>query len=162
MPLSNAQSPIQVQGSGSNINLPQTYMAPINVVGPSGVSVEIRGSGPASIFITKISLNLVASDTVNISKRSANSIGGTSSSVTAVPLNSGNGAANASVLAYTVAPTGGALIGAVAIFTGNTVTYTFGGSGTTQPIALTTAAETLSIDLTAGTTITGFIEWYEV
>lgn len=160
MPLSSAQNPQSVQQTAIDINLPATYRASLNVVGPAGIGAEIGGSGSASIFITRIGITLAASDTVTVTMRSALSTGGTSSAVTAVPLNSASGAANASVLSYTAAPTPGAAVGNISDFTGTEVFYEFGGVG--QPPALLSATEALSVSLTTGTTITGFIEWYEV
>lgn len=160
MPLSSAQNPQFVRQSGTNISLPATYRASLNVAGPAGIGAEIRGSGSANVYITKIGLTLAASDTITITMRSANSTGGTSAAVTAVPLNSGNGAANANVRSYTVAPTGGAAIGDISAFTGTEIFYEFGGDAQTP--TLLAAAEALSISLTTGTTITGFIEWYEI
>lgn len=160
MPLSNAQSPQPVQQSGTIINMPASYRAALNVVGPVGIGVEIQGSGSASIFITRIGLTLAASDTITITVRSANSTGGTSSSATLVPLDSGNGAATATIEEFTVAPTPGAAVGDISAFTGTEVFYDFGSKA--QPLTLSAAAEAVSISLTSGTTITGFIEWYEI
>ena len=157
MPLVNAQSPILTQQAGPDTNFPETYRAAFNHTAAAGVANEIRGSGSATIYITKISVITSASTTITVDKLSANSTGGTSAGLTETPLDSNNAPANGTVVEYTAAPTQGALVGAIGALTGTTVSYSFD----TQPLTLNTAAQAVSISVSSGVDVTGFVEWYE-
>lgn len=158
MPLSSAQSPLP---TSDDTSASSTYVASLtSFVGASGVVAEIQGSGSSVISITKLVIELSASDTITVTKQSANSSGGTSSTKTNVPLDSNNSASNATVLTYTVAPSAGAAVGDIAEVTGNSLTLSFGDNNK-QPVVLNAAAEALSVSLGSGATVTGYIEWIE-
>lgn len=157
MPLSIAQNPLPTENQTA---LKETFSVGFSVVGATGVVLRVSGSASGTIFITRLSLITAASDTITTAVRSTATTLGTSATVTDVPHDSTNSAANATVRTYTVAPTAGALVGNVAIFVGTSVTYEFAGSAK-QPITLRGTAQELTVSLTAGTTLTGFVEWYE-
>lgn len=158
MPLvPSTQSPLPVETDPVS----PTYMAGFTFTAPSGQFLELRGSGSSIATITKVVIELGTSDTLTVTKQSAASTGGTSSDETAVPLDSGNAAANLTVRGYTAAPTAGAAVGDIAVRIGTSATFEF-AQGNTQGVVLNTATETLGFALAAGTTVSGYVEWIEV
>ena len=110
--------------SGVNVNVKDTYCAATS----SGVGVQASTS-PFFIFegsatktirvqairITGAVISAVAYVTINLSKHSAASTGGTAVTLTQVPLDANSAAATANKCAvYTGAPSAGALVGVVA------------------------------------------------
>jgi len=137
-----------------------TYRAALSFTAPSGQFLELRGSGSSISTITKVVVELGASDTLTVTKQSAASTGGTSSDATNVPLDATNAAANMVVRTYTAASTAGAAVGDIAVLIGTSFIFDF-GSGSKQGVMLNAATETLGFDLATGTTVTGYVEWTE-
>ena len=166
----------------------QTYKASItNLVAattPTDV-FTITGSATKVVRVTHLCLmgtqTTQATRSVLVIKRSAANTGGTSSACTAVPNDSNNAAATATVLAYTANPTGlGAAVGTMIsrqIFIGNAapggnVSPIEGGGGDlyeayrpSQAIVLRGTAQVLAINLnsvtSAGNSFDIFVEWTE-
>lgn len=158
MPLTpSTQSPFPIS---DDTTAAATYQAALNFTGAAGQVLELRGSGSSTSRITKVVIELGASDTLTVTKQSAASTGGTSSDATAVPLDSNNSAANMIVRTYTVAPTPGAAVGNIVVLIGTSFTFDF-GTDNKQEVVLNAATQTLGFDLAAGTTITGYVEWTE-
>lgn len=139
----------------------------------------IYGSASKTIRILRIHFTFTttsgsgAAANISLIKRSATNTGGTSASVTAVPYDSNNAAATATVLSYTVNPTSlGAAIGAIrsirdAIVASNTINQVLWdfGNRPSQAIVLRGTSQGLVINLN-GATVTGSIadidiEWTE-
>jgi len=165
----------------SNQQTSKTYSASTNIT-PAASATDIftiTGNGTTTVFVTKIRLSgtQTTGGLVNVSaiKRSSADSGGTSSSVTAVPHDSNNAAASATLLNYSANPAStGTAVGTVrqdavpfsasTATTNNIVEWTFGNNG--QPMTLRGTAQQLALNL-GGSTVTGGsinvdIEWYEV
>jgi len=145
-----------------------TYRAAFSFQNPSGVSFEITGSGSTTIKVTKLFLTTSYTVTATVNVTSTASSGGTSSSLSVVPLDSSNSAATATVRTYSAAPTSGTVVGAVAIMPNSVTPFTldFGEDNDKQPLLLAGAAETLVIDMSAASTgvtelLVGYVEWIE-
>jgi len=140
----------------------------------------IIGSATKTITITRISFSGSQSSQgmvqVRLVKYSSADTGGTSSTLTAVPLDSANATATAVVKAYTANPTLGTAVGDiddaqvyVGIGTGgnqsNLQQWTFGNRANAQGLILRGVAQQLSVNLN-GTTLAGnnlsiSVEWTE-
>lgn len=98
-----------------------TYSAAINALASAATATDIftiKGSGTKTIRVLRIEISstqtLAATANVLLIKRSAANTGGTSTTPTGVPHDSGNAAATAVVNAYTANPSGlGAAVGTV-------------------------------------------------
>lgn len=144
----------------------------------------IQGSNTKTVFVTAILVTGQAASSalsarLNLVVRSTANTGGTSSTLTAAPLDPNNAGATATVVVYTVNPAGlGNLVGVVKSYVYVTIgTATsiipgpqFGFSeewGTvrgTQPITLRGTAQEACLNLNAQTTLTNAqvtVEWYE-
>jgi GTPase involved in cell partitioning and DNA repair len=109
-----------------------TYSAGVqNLTGVAGDNLVITGAAGTVIRVLRISISssAAAAQTINclVIKRSTPDTGGTSSLLAAVPHDSLNPAAAATVLAYTVAPTPGTLVGSL-VRSAQTFINTAGGS----------------------------------
>ena len=82
-----------------------------NIIGSATKTVRIK-----RISVSGMTLTAVGYFTINVEKLSTASTAGTSTTLTATPLDSANNAATAVVKAYTVAPTKGALVGTIRSF----------------------------------------------
>ncbi len=108
-------NPFAVTG---NTNL-ASYSAAVAAFGNSsaGDIFCVNGSATKTIKVKNIQVSAVASaaiaDDIQLYKRSTADTGGTPTSVTAVPHDSLNAAATASVTAYATAPTAGTLVGMI-------------------------------------------------
>jgi hypothetical protein len=108
---------------GTNSSKKRTYRASTIIPLAAAVTVNVPifniiGSATATIIIKRIrvsgmTLTAVGYFTINVEKLSTASSGGTSSTLTMVPLDSNDSAASATVKAYTAAPTKGNLVGTV-------------------------------------------------
>lgn len=171
-------------------NIPKTratYGATAINITPATTATDIftiTGSASKTIYIHKITVTgnrtAHAQDLVVLLKRSTANAGGTSTTRTAVPYDSANAAATATVRAYTANPTLGTLVGAIQAnrvsFPVQTPTNAQGNGGAAvpwiweytkdaQPITLRGTSEVLAINLN-GVTIAGGslqfnIEWSE-
>lgn len=137
----------------------------------------LTGSATKTITVTKLQISATqttaTSNNIVLLKRSTANTGGTSSTLTAVPMDSLSAAATATARSYTVNPTGlGTLVGnlrAHKLFipttTGvaNILDYKFGEND--RPLILRGTGEVLAVNLNS-TTLSGnnfniFIEWTE-
>lgn len=144
----------------------------------------ITGSATKTIAIKRISVSAIATSPSNaiiqLIKRSTANTGGTSTASTAVPYDSNNGVASATVLAYTANPTTGTQVG---ILNSTRLPVGVGAPGNSTPIAsaerdlflsssrgqdiiLRGVSQVLAINL-SGVTIAGGsfscdVEWTEV
>lgn len=153
--------------------------APVFTTAASATDIfNFKGSGTKTIYIRKITwkqCNAVASGTqqVYLIKRSTANSGGTSSAITAVPLDSNFSSATASGVYYTANPTTGTSVGTIShgVFLVGSLVYhlnyvlfdsTKGGS----PIVLRGTSESVSVNYNGvtdsiGTSATVDIEWSE-
>lgn len=129
----------------------------------------ITGSATKTLRVKRLRVSGIATAagayTFQIVKRSGADLTGTSSAVTAVPNDSVNPAASATVLAYTVNPgTLGTLVGAVAAIKG---TVTTAGAGlqtvcefdfSAAPIVLRGITQVLALNLNAVTMAGGLLD----
>jgi hypothetical protein len=161
-----------------------TYTAVITSVAAVAAATDIftiTGSATKTVRITKIAISGTSTSGVRTSvvviKRSTANTGGTSTTPTAVPLDSTNAAATAVVRSYTANPTVGTSVGSVrsakmdfpTTATTNGIQpfeFMLGGEAGQQPITLRGTTEVIAINLN-GATITGgsfdlYIEWTEV
>lgn len=160
-----------------------TYMAAaLNLALATGATDVLTIAGFASLNVRILELKAYIKATTaaafydaQIVKRSALDTGGTSSSVTAVPMVSTDAAASATVKAYTVNPTLGTAVGPIATETGfapldsapsliEPVVFTF-GDDSGKAATLVSATEQLALNLNAGLPNGGhaniFIRWTE-
>lgn len=174
----------------SGSTAPQTYQ--VSTV-PSGNGVVmaasatdfwcIQGSASKTVFVTSIIVTGQSSGSaitarINLVIRSTANTGGTSTTLTAGPLDSGNAGATATVLSYTANPTLGNLVGVVKGYvsvTEGTATNIIPGPilgfseqwGTArgvQPLTLRGTAQEACLNLGASSVLTNFmvsVEWYE-
>lgn len=181
------QLPSQYETTGvliiSNDGQKVTYSASSNglVAAASATDIwTITGSATKTIKITRIVIGgratAVANADIVLVKRSAADTGGTSTAPTAVPYDSLQGAATATLAAYTANPTTGTLVGNLGVYqyalgnltTGvghDELTLDFGGRAGSKPIILRGAAEQFGINL-AGVSYSGnlwdiTVEWTE-
>lgn len=159
----------------------KTYSASTNVAAAAAATdiFTISGNATTVVYLTKIIISGIQTTAgladVQLIKRSTADTGGTSGAVTAVPHDSADAAAAATLLAYTANP--GALGTAVGTFrrgylpvAGATsvvnpvVIFDFGDKG--RPVTLRGVAEQIAVNL-GGATLTGgtfdiVAEWFEV
>ena len=162
-----------------------TYRAASGVFTPGATPQDvftITGNTNTNVYVQKMGLSTLQSTAgLNIwliTKRSSANAGGTSAAVTAVPVQSGNAAAQATVLQYTANPTAGTLIGNVWSGFVNAAATATAGVGSDlieldfesmfgQPIALLNAAEVLGWNFSGGALPSGLIvlpwvQWFEI
>lgn len=137
----------------------------------------ITGSATKTVRVTQLQISATKTTSTNVDflllKRSTANTGGTSSTLTAVPLDSTSAAATATARSYTANPTTGTLVGNLrtAKMFINTIT---GGASTflewkfgegCQPIYLRGTSEVLALNLNgatlAGSSLNIYIEWTE-
>lgn len=143
----------------------------------------IQGSGTKTVFVTSILVTGQRSGTgvsaqLNLVIRSTADTGGTSTNLTAGPLDSNNAGATATVISYTANPTLGNLVGVIKSYVAvqqGTATSIIPGPqlgfieqwGTVrgvQPITLRGTAQEACLNLNGATTWTNAmvtVEWYE-
>lgn len=162
-----------------------TYMAASSAFTPGATPQDvfsITGNATTNVYVQKMGIATIqGTEGVNaffVAKRSAANTGGTSASVTAVPVQSGNAVAAATVLQYTANPTAGALIGNLWNGWLNSPKIATAGIGGLQgleldfdsmygqPIALLTAAEVLAWNfngavLPTGLSVLAWVQWFE-
>jgi len=138
------------------------------LVALTGVAVRILGSATKIVRVTKVQIAKpsVAQAPLHMVKCSTAPVDGTSTNPAGIPLDSAFDAATAVVDLYTAAPTGGAEVGTGSLFegdigVGDVVYETFGDEQLTQTVVLRGILQTLEIDISAGATIDGYIEWTE-
>jgi len=154
-------------GPTSSSSVPNTYLVAFAITtAASGVFLEFYGSASRTVKIIEIYVfKPSSSTTIAFQKRSTASTGGTSTTITPMPLNASNAAATAAVKEYSSAvPTPGTLVNT--IFTG-TVTpgdilgFTFGDIGD-QPITLNSATQGVTLTASAGSiTVNGYVKFTE-
>lgn len=161
---------------------PTTYTANVTSYGTATLPTDIftiTGSATKTVYVTRIDIDGIQTTAgqilVLIVKRSTANTGGTSTSPTRIPLDSLSAAATATVLAYSLNPTPGTLIGtttAARVFLPAAATATdaqgisilYGQVGEQQMI-LRGINQVLAVNLNAVTTNSLFninIEWTEV
>lgn len=158
----------------------KTYSCALNVAAAAAATdiATITGSGTTTVFVTRVTVSGVQTtaglNDVLLVKRSTADTGGTSSAGTAVPHDSSDAAASATVLAYTANPTLGTTVGAIRRnyipVAGTTsvvnpiVDYEFGERG--RPVILRGTGQVLAVNLNgatlAGGTFDVNFEWFEV
>ena len=161
-----------------------TYRVSLSAFSPiAGNTISLAGSATKTVRVTRVAFTLQSADNtfdsieVQVLKLSAIS-GGTSSTLTPIPLDSLNPTVSASAKSYTVAPTVTSL-GAVSsrriisLPSGSNSgvidmeEFIYGNSiSGTSPVVLRGTAEAITINLStigggAGTTLSGSIEWIE-
>lgn len=158
----------------------KTYSATVNVAAAAAATdiATITGSASVTVFVTKVIISGIQTtaglNDILLVKRSTADTGGTSTGGTALPHDSNDAAASATVLAYTANPTTGTLvanlrrnyqpIGGVTSVVNPVVVYDFGDKG--RPLTLRGIAQVLAVNLN-GATLTGgtfdiTFEWFEI
>lgn len=159
----------------------RTYSAASNITAASAATdiFTITGSASATVFVTRVVVSGVQTTAglvdVVLAMRSTADTGGTSGAATAVPHDSTDSAASATVLAYTANPTTGSLIGNVrrgyvavdapaSVVNAAVLVFDFGDKG--RALTLRGITQVLAVNLN-GATVTGgvfdvCVEWYEV
>lgn len=158
----------------------RTYSAAANVATAAAATdiFTITGSATTTIYVTQVIVSGVQTTAglqdVQLVVRSTADTGGTSGAVTAVPHDSADAAAAATVLAYTANPTTGTAVGTIrrgyVPVAGATsvvnplVIFDFGKRG--RALTLRGIAQVLAVNI-GGATLTGgafdiSVEWYEV
>ncbi len=144
---------------------PATYRVDFGgLVGLVGNIVEIAGSATRTVRLNYI---FVPKPTAQITligrKQSAASVGGTSTTPVPVPLDSANAAATAVVSLYTAAPAAGALVGNVVsmVIGVNDIFREFFGQNSVQQVVLRGVNQTFALNIDAGATVRGYLEWTE-
>ncbi len=154
-----------------------SYSAIVQGLAPAATATDIfniKGSGTKTVKITQLSISGTAataiSPSVQLIVRSTANSGGTSSTPTIVKHDSNNAAATAVVTAYTANPTLGTTVGAIrSRKVAFPLTGTIGTDGgwdfgvrPSQPIVLRGTAESVSVNLSSATVVTGSIDiWVE-
>lgn len=150
-----------------------TYSAIITSLAIASAATDIftiTGSASKKIKVRYVSISATATSTTvqdfQLVKRSATNTGGTSSTPAAVPHDSGDAAASATVRAYTANPTSlGAIVGSGIRTNRVIIGQTGGGSGVSsdqviiwnsslpfvKPLTLVSASEVLAINFNGGT-----------
>lgn len=157
------------------------YAASGTVVAASSATdiFTITGSASKTVYITKIRVSGIqgtgSTSGVYIIKRSTANSAGTSTAVTAVPFDSLDSAATATVLNYTANPTLGTVVGTVAnsflaiptsasAAVNNVVEFNFGHQS--KSISLRGTSQVIAVNLNTNTFTSGIflvsIEWYEI
>jgi hypothetical protein len=157
-----------------------TYSAAILNLATATLATDIftlTGSATKTIRVLRLGISGIGGSTNNFAyqviKRSTANTGGTSTTPTAVPHDSNDAAATATVRAYTANPTLGTAIGTIRAFrfattASNTLDSSYEedfGMGPEKAIVLRGTSEVFALNLN-GVTITGssldlFIEWSE-
>ena len=157
----------------------KTYSATANIAAVASAQdiFTITGNASTGVYITRIVVSgtqtTAGAVDIVILKRSAANTGGSSTAPTAVPHDSGDAAASATLLAYTANPTPGALVGNVrrqyvpigtTTSLVNPVIFNFGENG--KQLLLSGVAQVLAVNLNgvtvAGGTFDIQIEWFEI
>jgi hypothetical protein len=159
----------------------QTYSAVINNLAVAATPTDIftiTGSNSKTIRVTKIEIDATRTTAGSVDalliKRSTANTGGTSAAATAVPHDSNNAAASATVLSYTANPTLGTAVGTLRttkMFIATTTTagaehveWDF-GNRPGQAIVLRGTSQVLAINLNsvavAGSSFDIYVEWTE-
>lgn len=158
----------------------KTYSASA-VVTPAASATDITilpGNATTNVYVTRVTISGVQTTggqvQVFLIKRSTANTSGTSTSMTSVVHDSGDGAANSAVLNYSANPTPGTAVGNVRVayaivpattgITGAITAFSFADTG--KPITLIGTAQGLAVNLN-GVTVTGGVftvtyEWYEL
>lgn len=163
-----------------------SYMAASSAFTPGTAPVDvftITGNATTNVYVQKMGISTTqTTEGVNawfLAKRSTANSGGTSAAVTAVPMQSGNAAASATLLQYTANPTAGTLIANMWNGWLNSPKVTTAGIGNLQgiildfesmygqPIALLTAAQVLAwnfggASLPSGLSVLAWAQWFEI
>lgn len=169
-----------------NQNQYPTYMACSSAFTPGATPQDIfsiTGNATTNVYVQKMGISTTqTTEGVNawfLAKRSTANSGGTSASVTAVPMQSGNAAAAATLLQYTANPTAGTLIANMWAAWLNSPKVSTAGIGGLQgleldfetmygqPIALLSAAQVLAWNfggnaLPAGLSVLAWAQWFEI
>lgn len=163
-----------------------TYMAASSAFTPGALAEDaftITGNATTNVYVLKMGLactqTTAGTNPWFIKKRSTANSGGVSAAVTAVPLQSGNSAAGATVLQYTTTPTGvGTIVGALWNGWVNSAKIDTAGTGALegvevnfetalgQPVALLSTSQVLSWSFNAGTipaglSVLAWVQWAE-
>lgn len=171
--LGTTANPVVVTQNSNPYNSRQTYSYAVDDLAVAALATDvftITGSGTKTVRITRLEISCSSSTGIAVDfdliKRSAANTGGTSSTITAAPHDSANGAATATIRAYTVNPAAvGAPVATVrsdrtVVFSGVTqptqvVTWDFGSLRNAQEVTLRGTSEVLSINLDGATIVGG-------
>lgn len=159
----------------------RTYSAAGSVAAAAAATdiFTITGSATTTVFVTAVTISGVQTTAgvvdVQLMMRSTADTAGTSGAVTAVPSDSTDAAATATVLAYTANPTTGTPIGTVrrayvpvdapaSVVGSEQIVFDFTARG--KPLTLRGIAQVLAVNLNGATLAGGVfditVEWYEV
>jgi hypothetical protein len=163
-----------------------TYSAVSTAFTPGATPVDvfsITGSATSNVYVLKMGLSALQTTAgINawfLAKRSTANSGGTSASVGAIPYNSNNPAATATVLQYTANPTAGTLVDYVWGGWVNSAAPATAGVGASQvaevnfmdmfgqPLSLLSASQVLAWNfkgaaLPTGLSVIAYAVWYEI
>ena len=177
-----ASAMAQFQPTPSNPTRNPTYRASAVVTTAANATdiFNIRGSATRVITVTEIECSGIATTAgvanISVIRRSTANSGGTSTTMTNVPMSSSSAAATATVTSYTANPTVGNIVGNIGSKVvglplatgagGGGVTWNFVNSGFTTPIVLQGTAQSISVSgngvtLAPGATLGCTIAWTE-
>ncbi len=162
-----------------------TYMAASSAFTPGTTPQDVfslTGNATTNVYVQKMGISTLQTtagfNAWFLAKRSTANSGGTSAAVTAVPVQSGNAAAAATLLQYTVNPTAGSLIANLWAGFVNASAPATAGVGSNileldfesmygQPIALLSAAQVLAWNfngaaLPSGLSVLAWAQWFEI
>lgn len=144
---------------------PETYRVDFGaLVGVAGNIVEIAGSATRTVRLNYIFVPKPTAQITLIGRKQSTASGvAASTTPTPVPLDSANAAATAVVTLYTAAPALGNLVGAIFSMVVGTsdVFRDFFGQNIVQQVVLRGVNETFALNIDAGATVRGYIEWTE-
>lgn len=159
---------VRTYSAAAHFNVAASPTDVFTITGAANTMVRIQQIRVSGLATTAGAVNM------SIVKRSAANTGGTSTTLAAVPHNSGDAAAAATVLSYTVNPSGvGALVGAVRA---ERLTLPLAGTASAgatfdfgiregKPIILNSATEVLAFNCNGGapigTAFSIYVEWTE-
>ena len=110
----NSEGALQVSNAGTRVTYTATILGLVPALTPTDI-VTITGSASKTILVTAVRTSATRGVAgvidIILAKRSTANTGGTSTAATAVPHDSSDAAATATVLAYTANPTTGTPVG---------------------------------------------------
>lgn len=160
----NASGELRVTSSVAS-SLKATYRVDFGALaGVAGNIVEIIGSATRTVRLNYVFVPKPTAQITLIGRKQSTASGAAASTTpTPVPLDSTDAAATAVVTLYTAAPALGTLVGAVfsmVMGTSDAFREAF-GQGAVQQVVLRGVAESFALNIDAGATVRGYLEWTE-